>query len=414
MPERVYEDDELAAFWRQGSTDYVLVTFGDAITLASGDRFFADVPAAKGDVTCLGIMTHRENWYPASAMRRLARAVAPLLSPYATRIGYGGSMGGYGAIKFSAVLGTSHTIALCPQWSIDRDECDGNDPGFQHWFRPYMAGHHIRPDEADGRVVLCFDPGDAIDRFHAVRLSEVVPSAFVIRMPMVGHHVTKAFAGTANLLELIAAVRNDDMPHLRMLAGRLRRQSAERAHNVLLRAATRHPVLAARAAHLPPATASSRLGRPSTFQLPLLASLLRRGREDEATALLHEIETGETSPEDSSAAALVVAQYAAACRRARIRVVRTHHDTVIVYDLLAGRIRHSRVPDHAMADAMLPVHLHLDEKGSGRFCLDLEGDRFWLRLTPDGRVRTVPARRLTGRAAACCVSPWPRTERVPQ
>ena len=392
MLERVYEDDELVAFWRRGSTPYVLVTFGDAITLASGDRFFADLPAAKADITCLGIMTHGENWYPVRPMRRLAEAVAHLLARHEVRIGYGGSMGGYGAIKFSRLFRTTHTIALCPQWSIDRGECDGHDPGFQHWFKPGMTGHHVRPDEVGGRIVLCFDPDDPIDRFHATRLSAIIPSSLDVHMPMVGHHVTTAVAGTANLLELIATVQDADPSRLRAAIARLRRRSPERAHNVLRKASARHPRLAARAARLPAATAPSRVGSASASQLPLLAALLRRDHHEAAADLLQEITAGPAPMEDICAASLLVATHRAARDRTRVRLIRTIHDSVVVYDMLAGRLSHLSGTHHAGNDTVLPVHLHVDERRCGQFFIDLERDRFWLRLTPEGRVQIAPPR----------------------
>lgn len=389
MPATIYEDDEVLVFWHPGQTDYALITFGDAFELASGSRFFADVPVQKGAISCIGIMARKPNWYPGASMKRVAEATAPYLANYRVRIGYGGSMGGYGAIKFSALLATSHTIALCPQWSIDRAECNGTNPGFQHWYRSDMTGHHIRPEDVSGQVTIFFDPLDQIDSFHAHRLHRTIADATLLHSLAVGHHVTKAFAGSSNLLELIAAAIESDSARLRMLASRFRRSSPERAHNVLMRGAERHPVLSARAAALPLATAPNRVGSAIAYQLPLLRALLRSGHDNIANAVLDIIQERSRRREDIAAVSVLMEVCAAQRKREQLRVLKTHHGTLIGYDVLRERLR--QIPRHGAGsnDDLIPAYLHVSDSRRFAFCLDIQGARFWLRLTRDGRAEAI-------------------------
>ena len=48
-------------------------------------------------------------------MRAAARAVAYTLAAFDIRIFYGSSMEAYAAIRYSAFLGATHVLALCPQ-----------------------------------------------------------------------------------------------------------------------------------------------------------------------------------------------------------------------------------------------------------------------------------------------------------
>src|SRR5271168_4492658 len=101
-------------------SSFVLITFGDLIMLASGLNFFAEAPTTKSEISCVGIMAKKGNWYPVESLKAAATALASIIQGYDRRITYGGSMGGYAAIKFSRLLGATEVISLCPQWSIDR------------------------------------------------------------------------------------------------------------------------------------------------------------------------------------------------------------------------------------------------------------------------------------------------------
>jgi len=219
----VYDDDEIRVIWHPGQTDFVLITFGDLITPAQGHRYFADKPAHKADIAALGIVAKSANWYPAGHVLRAYEAISPLIKDYPVKVAYGGSMGGYAAIKFSRLFGATHVIALCPQWSLDLAECEGINPGWQEHVRPDMTGMGIRAADIHGEVFLFVDRLNPMDMFHCRMIIRAFGGAEVINVPCVGHNVTSVFAGTNNLLALIAACRARDIPALRLFVRRTRR-----------------------------------------------------------------------------------------------------------------------------------------------------------------------------------------------
>lgn len=298
MVARIYEDDDIVVFWCPGTTPYVLITFGDLIGLASGNRFFADTPALKNSLTCLGFVAKQANWYPVRSILRALDFAGPLLHSYPERVVYGGSMGGYGAIRHSASLQATSVIALCPQWSLDPEECNGFDPGFRRFFSTSLRGMGIKSEHAAGKIFIFYDPDCVIDRAHAERIMSIVPSAKGVQVFNSDHHVTPIFAGTSNLVELIARVRSGDIEALGRLANRLRRSSVLSIHVLLERAAARHPFLALQASRLPKAHIDKMKNAFARFHHPLVAALIDSGAQSNAKNYLEEIKDYPLKPEE--------------------------------------------------------------------------------------------------------------------
>jgi hypothetical protein len=218
----IYDDDEIRVMWSPGSSDFVLLTFGDLVNLARDQRFFADVPVKKSEIATIGVMAKRANWYPSDSVHKASGVILDKVSGYETRVTYGGSMGGYAAVKFSRLLGASHVISLCPQWSIDPAECQGTGPGWDY-FIPTMSGMGIRPGDVAGEVFVFSDAFEKLDMFHCQMIIENYPGTHFINVPHVEHGVTMVFAGTVNLLELIDACRACDITALRRISRRTRK-----------------------------------------------------------------------------------------------------------------------------------------------------------------------------------------------
>jgi hypothetical protein len=201
-----------------------MITFGDLITPAKDCAFFADTPLMKSGIAAVGVMAKRGNWYPLEHMRAASRFILDKIGGYKTRITYGGSMGGYAAVKFSGLLGASHVLSMCPQWSIDPAECQGVDSGWRDHFLPAMCGMGIRARDVAGEVFLFADAYHGSDMFHCRKIIENCPNSHFINVPMVGHHVTTVFAGTGNLLHLIDACRGCNTNSLRGFSRRTRKR----------------------------------------------------------------------------------------------------------------------------------------------------------------------------------------------
>ncbi len=388
MAEAVFEDDHIIAFWHAGSSDYLLVTFNDAVSTVAGDRFFSDMPARKNDIACLGIMSKRPDWFPRMSVAALREAADGRIAPYATRIGYGGSMGAYGAIKFSALFGLTHAIALCPQWSIDPDECTGHDPGFQQYWDRSMAGHGITASEVAGRILVFSDPHEPIDAYHAERLQEIHPATVLIPVPMVGHHVTPAFAGSANLRMLIEEARHGSVATIKRFVAPLRRASPIRAQNLLIAAARRHPRMGCRAAMSRPVALRNMPHGTTMFHMPVLRALLTQGLEREAAALAQTIHLSSRSQDETAAAELILAHHRALRFEAQTFLLGTIHGSWVAFDMDRSLLCH--VPAQVCAENRARYRIaYLQRRADGTAGLFVRVNTtiVWLLLTETDEIR---------------------------
>lgn len=168
-----------------------MITFSDLYTRADGRRFFADIPAIKADLACIGVVAKRGNWYPKHNLEAAASVILDHIRGYESRILYGGSMGGYAAIKYSALLGATQVIAFCPQWSIDAEECkDIVNPGWQEYFSETMRGMGVKAQDIGGRVFVFSDKYQNVDNFHYQMLAKHSSSIeFISSAPSAGNHL---------------------------------------------------------------------------------------------------------------------------------------------------------------------------------------------------------------------------------
>jgi len=244
-PRIIHDDSHLRAIYRPGDSDFLLITFGDLTMPVDGLRFCADRPAETLGMACLGIMPKWPHWYPADFLRAVRPALEPILAQHPERVGYGGSMGGHGAIKHSGLLGASVTLAMCPQWSIDPSEC-GFRPGWMEHLGPHNAGMGIRESDTGGRIYVFSDRHELRDALHARRIVSSVPTTRWLDVPWVRHNVTRVLAGTNNLAALIDAARRDDLSALGRRVATARRTGDARLKSLTATAHARHPILVRR------------------------------------------------------------------------------------------------------------------------------------------------------------------------
>jgi hypothetical protein len=226
--EILYDDDDIRVLYHPGFSAYALITFGDLLTEPDGTKFFADAPVKKLGLTCVSFLVKNANWYTPASVTAAMPAVNARIGHFKERVIYGASMGGYGCIRHSAELGATTVIALCPQWSVDPAQTEGRNPGWPQLFSERLRGHGILPQQIAGDVYIFADQLDIVDRFQTELLLRVRPTAKVINVPMVEHHVTPVFAGTKNLESLIALCRAGDVPGLVRLSRAVRKDSPRR------------------------------------------------------------------------------------------------------------------------------------------------------------------------------------------
>lgn len=247
MIEIVYEDDELQAFWLQGQSQYAVISFGDLISLADGETFSILAPASKLGLTCLGIMAKRPNWYPRANLERLWSAVAARMEPFQNRLLYGASMGGHGAIKSSALMGATTTVALCPQWSINPDDATV-DLGWAEYFNhQLMTGMAISASDLDGKVFILSDPGEKRDEFHRQKLQALSRDVIAVDTHFCDHNVTPVLSGTNNLQEILTFCQDRDTRALSALVNKVRRPHFFRKKALIERGLSKKPALTVKA-----------------------------------------------------------------------------------------------------------------------------------------------------------------------
>lgn len=242
----IYSDENLEVFHRPGSSTYVLVTFNEMEMQANGSRYWGQRFCEQADITALGFISRRPNWFPAASMARASVAVAPILRRASERILYGHSQGGYAALRYRRLLDADVAIAFCPQISIDPRTVPFDGRFARHFAPSLHEEMEIAPEHAAGRAYLFYDPFHAVDRQHAERIALLQQRTRLVPVHMTGHGTVRAFAGTARGLLLVEACRADDVPGLRALVRAARVGAAMRPYQIALTAIARHPAWADR------------------------------------------------------------------------------------------------------------------------------------------------------------------------
>ncbi len=176
-------------------------------------------------------------------MVKARAALDPILAAYPQRMTYGGSMGGYGAMKHGALFGAQRCVAFAPQYSIDPREI--RDQDFNRYFDPVLhAGMAVAAQDLPGMSFVLYDPRHPPDLAHSGAISRLGSSVRLISIPNVGHECVKVFAGTPRVGALIEACRRDDLPAAQALARRFRADSPLRIVTVASKLARRSPAAA--------------------------------------------------------------------------------------------------------------------------------------------------------------------------
>lgn len=243
MTSIVYEDDELQAFWLDGSSNFVLIAFGDLVSMANGQTFSVQGPASKSDIACLGIMAKRPNWYPRANLELLWATVSTSLSPYSERILYGASMGGHGAIKSSSLMGATTTVALCPQWSINPKDATV-DLGWAEYFNPQiMSGMAINASDLQGKIFVLSDPGEKRDDFHRKQLQILSGDVLAVNTHFCDHNVTPVLSGTNNFNQILSFCQTGDVRALNAFVNKVRRPHFFRKKALIEQGLSKKPAL---------------------------------------------------------------------------------------------------------------------------------------------------------------------------
>jgi Flp pilus assembly protein TadD len=220
----LHDSDHFRVLGRKGASSFGLITFSPATQFADGTRFWGDAIATKADITTVGIMAHRPNWFPDAEMVRAADAIRAHFAGLSQVIGYGSSMGGYGAVKFSALLGITHALSFAPQWSIAPADVGSWDNRFLHRFdKSINQNVAVQSHDVQGKVFLFYDPFLAVDERNAKLIADRCSDVTTIKAYLTGHFPVETFKGTQAITSLFEAALAGDVETIRHTVQRQRR-----------------------------------------------------------------------------------------------------------------------------------------------------------------------------------------------
>ncbi|MBF8765971.1 hypothetical protein IR009_12130 [Pseudomonas putida] len=355
-PRVVYEDDFVRVICKAGQSDFMLVTFGNLINLADGMRFFGDTPAEKLNLSCIGFMAKSPNWFPKESVSKAIDAVNYLLNEASEIITYGGSMGGYAAIKYSSALRAKLVIAFCPQWTIDKGECDGRNPGFQEYFEPSLERMGIESNDISGRVFLFFDPKHANDSYHAEMIRSKALAVEYIYVRSVGHLVTGALSGTSNMEKMIELSRAGDLSRLRQLVDKARRKHPIRIEALLHKLSHRHPYLLNKVLQNPCNVAGLKVDVLNALRVNVVNAASAAGRYEIAVNNISLLQSSDICPVRFSMLGLYKQELESKIALDRF-AVRTHHGTYLAYSAVDGALVHKSSDEISSTSNLVPVRV---------------------------------------------------------
>lgn len=201
----------------------VVATFNWGKYQAEGDHFYADGLMHKLGHAAVGIVSTRPHWYVCEEMPQALAVARQAMANHPLRVGYGYSMGAYGALKHSQALALDLVLAFSPQWSVDPQEAPWDERS--RWaFEPAMQGMGLRSRDRAGRAYLFMDPDHWVDRRH---LQCLLPVGHNVLVPMrhCGHDTMKMLTGAESMGPVLRACLNQDDALLQSLVRRLLHQN---------------------------------------------------------------------------------------------------------------------------------------------------------------------------------------------
>lgn len=235
----IFEDEHIRAIFLPGDSNTLVLSFGDLITRASGLSINAEKSLIKYQYNVIGVMPKQKSWFPQASMIELAKAISPILEGFKNIVGYGGSMGGYAAIKYSNLLNMNRVIAFVPQYSIDPEHVE--DRRYAEFFDSVAnKDMQIQPQDVDSarEYVIVYDPYFSIDREHYLKIKELLPSLHTIHLPFTGHEALSVLASSSLLHDFIE--HNFDEIYFYQQVRKVKKQSKFYFRNVLAHVLTQH------------------------------------------------------------------------------------------------------------------------------------------------------------------------------
>ena len=197
--EILFDGSHLRAELHNPDREVLFVRFDNLRLARDGFPGFdpSDKVAARG-LAELSITSAQNDWFLNPDMEPLRQVLHGLTGRYRAVRCIAFSMGGYGALLFSAALRLRHAVLVSPQYSPfpQVPPCDPRYRRYAKGLDPAVGDLGPVMDRSLRGVVL-FDPvGNPMDRAQARLILAQLPNMGGVAMPFGGHPATSAMAGT--------------------------------------------------------------------------------------------------------------------------------------------------------------------------------------------------------------------------
>ncbi|KAB0593917.1 tetratricopeptide repeat protein [Cupriavidus gilardii] len=200
----LFENADFKITHRNTRSDLLVVAFSpmhwpEQRTLG---RHWADTVAGKVPFSWLSIDAKTAHWYCDAKWKPVANLIAEVAARYKLRVGYGHSMGAYGALKRSRDYSPCAVLAFAPQWSIEPARVGDFDVRYARVFDGrFHQGMEIKPYDITARSWIFFDPNFSDDHEHAQRITG--SNVSYVHVTQMRHDVIRAAMGSVTLTYLV-------------------------------------------------------------------------------------------------------------------------------------------------------------------------------------------------------------------
>lgn len=225
----IHEDENCLVVHQPGHSGFTLVTFGSIGHRPNGDWFWGKAAASKLGLDTIGIVPKADHRYPRGVVAQLVSAIND--HAQAIRIGYGFSMGAYGALKNGRLLGLTHVLALSPvNYALTSAD-----------IRKMMRDDKLCPERSQGPLISCRETApvnvQVLDPFFPLDLEQgelfaAAGGIRTIKTPFLDHFTIGVIRNAATLEHTLNLLLDQDFASISGFLNKGRRKAPERASNL--------------------------------------------------------------------------------------------------------------------------------------------------------------------------------------
>lgn len=211
VEEIIYEDGHIEVYHHQGKSDFLVITFNEMGT-HPGRGSWGGRALQNNEISYLGFVSKKPNWFPGSSMERAKHALTSTLEAYNKVVMYGHSQGGYAAVRYASLYSATSIIAFCPQFSIRPESMSGKDKRFARHYPSTMDHQEIGPYDVgvECRTHIFYDPNDELDRLNFLHIKEKIPHARSIKVFGTGHQSVRVIDNSEAVGRILTSAASND------------------------------------------------------------------------------------------------------------------------------------------------------------------------------------------------------------